>query len=780
VEASAEGSEAGQAGPSGQLRRRSVASLVTTSVSTRFARHSLAAELLGASVVALWVTRNFWVPGRFVVGFDTVAYSGPNMDVTLDAWRAGRLPLWNELIFGGVTHLGNPQAGALYPPKVLGLVLGTNRAMGALVALHVVLIAVGMVLLVRRLGCRPPAGFAAALVLTAGGAVLTRAVQFEQILVLAWAPLLLLGITAVLEATARPWGAMAGTSVVVAMVLLAGHPQIVYQLVFVASVWTVALVLRQHESVRSRSALTQNGETRSEWEPEWRWMRLADLGLAIGIGVAVAAPQLVAAVSATRDSEIGIGRSLTELESSALSTRPDFLAQVVFGTVRRVAQDSFAGGFESIGHVGVAAAFLAVVGLVAAVRDRSTRPLGVAVVVLAVLGVVWALGPRTPMFTAAYDWLPGFDLARASSRWLDVTALAAALGVGWAVDALVRRDDVRMPVIVAAASFAGVLVLGATDVVRMPDRWTVLAWLGVVAATVAAVLVGARRSAGVAVMALALLIGAELLGSLSVSPIDTTTSSTSFDSLPAGAAAQLRGRPGLSVARTDDAFGDDAYLVAGFRPNTNALAEVSSLDGYDGGVQVTTRFADLGAWLAPGVDAALPLRNKLPESFTPELATTLGVRWAVLDNRRDAEVQLPGWRPTELRDATFSVWENPAWDGDAVLTATGDTTRRPLPMAQPEPGRIEVSTDGVPGRLVVHRQTAPGWRVEVDGRRAPLLESDDFFLAVDVPAGARTVVFSYRPRWVAPSLAVSTLGAVGVLVMSVLWMMRRRALKRRG
>jgi uncharacterized membrane protein YfhO len=68
----------------------------------------------------------------------------------------------------------------------------------------------------------------------------------------------------------------------------------------------------------------------------------------------------------------------------------------------------------------------------------------------------------------------------------------------------------------------------------------------------------------------------------------------------------------------------------------------------------------------------------------------------------------------------------------------------------------------------------------VDGRRAPLLESDGFFLAVDVPAGARTVVFSYRPRWVAPSLAVSTLGAVGVLVMSVLWMMRGRALKRRG
>ena len=118
----------------------------------------------------------------------------------MESWRAGRLPLWNEYIFGGVVHLGNPQTGALYPPKVIGLFLDTNRAMGVLVAAHLVLLAVGMVLLVRRLGCRPPAAFAAALVVCANGAVLTRTTQFEQILVFAWMPLLLLGITAILGA----------------------------------------------------------------------------------------------------------------------------------------------------------------------------------------------------------------------------------------------------------------------------------------------------------------------------------------------------------------------------------------------------------------------------------------------------------------------------------------------------------------------------------------------------------------------------------------------------
>jgi hypothetical protein len=807
VEESAEGSEEGQAGPTRRLTgRRAGAALAALD------RHSLAVELAAATLVALWLTRNFWLPGRYVVGFDTVAYSGPNMEVTLDAWRAGRLPLWNELIFGGVTHLGNPQAGSLYPAKVLGLLLDTNRAMGVLVAVHVVLLGTGTVLFVRRLRCRAPAGFTAAFVLTASGAVLTRAVQFEQILVLAWAPLLLLAITTVVDSPRRSWGAMAGTAVVVAMVLLAGHPQIAYQLVVVAAVWTVALVavvlrqrrslrhpsgltqsaghggdlvgplvLRQRRSLRHPSGLTQSSETEVR-APKWSWRRLLDLAAAVGAGVAVAAPQLVAAGAATRDSEIGIGRSLTELESPALATRPGYLAQVLFGTVRHLEQDVFAGGFESIGYVGVAGAFLAVVGLVVACRDRARRPLGIAVAGLAVVGVVWALGPRTPVFTAAYDWLPGFDLARASARWLDVTALCVAIGAGWAVDAIRRRIDLRVPVAIGAALLLAALLLGAFDVVLTPGRRVVFAWVVAGVVVVVALTVLAARRPTLAVTAVVVVAAVELIGTTSVSPIDVLTSSTPFDDLPAGPAGELRGLDGLSVALTDDAFGDPAYLVAGFRPNTNVLAEVRSLDGYDGGVQITKRFAALGESLGSDADPALPLRNKLPAPLDPELAASLGVRWAVLDNGRDAIAQLPGWQPTELRDETFTVWENPAWIGDAVLTPASAGDAAAVPSSQPSPERIVVDVTGVAdtaGHLVVHRQTAAGWHVDVDGQDVPLREEGGFFLAVDVPSGAEQVTFTYRPRWVTPTLVVSTIGALTVVLMSLMWLIRGDILKRR-
>jgi len=567
----------------------------------------------------------------------------------------------------------------------------------------------------------------------------------------------------VLDTTDRRWSAMAGTAVVTAMVLLAGHPQIVYQLVFVGVVWAAAL------TVRARRA----GESAAD-PPTWSWVRLGDLTAAVGTGAAIAAPQLISALAATRDSAIGLGRSLAELESPALSARPDQLVQILLGSMRHVNEAEFAGGFESIGHVGVAAGAVGVVGVVVAARDRARRELSIAIALLAVLGVVWSLGPRTPVFTVAYNWLPGFDLARGSGRWLDITTIAVAIGVAWAVDAVARELPIGPGVPVAITMLGVALLLGFAGVVDLPDRWTLAAWLSIATAVFAVLameVVRGRARPALAVSALVVLLAIEFGGTTRYSTIDESRRSTAFDALSAGVAGELEGRPGLTMALTDDAFGDPAYLVAGFRPNTNVLAGVASLDGYDGGVQVTDRFVALGETTGPGVDPALPLRNKVPLPWLPADAARWGVRYLVVDNDRDAVSLLPGWRSTELADREFTVWENPAWLGDAV-GRLDDGREVALAFQRRSPTHLVVTVDdpsielsaGSSVRVTVHRQIAPGWRVEVDGRAGRLIDVDGFFLGVDVPADTRTVEFFYRPGWVAPSLAVSS---IGILALSL-------------
>ena len=269
----------------------------------------------------------------------------------------------------------------------------------------------------------------------------------------------------------------------------------------------------------------------------------------------------------------------------------------------------------------------------------------------------------------------------------------------------------------------------------------------------------------------------ELLALARFSVIDTATTSMAFDDYPPGIGAELHDRPGLTVAFTNDEFGDIGYLIAGFRPNTNVLAEVRSLDGYDGGVQVTDRFVALEASQTSVVDPTLPLRNHLPQSWRPEDAAELGVRWVLIDPNRDVATQLPGWWPTDLVGGGFEVWENPAWIGDAV-GQLADGTEIGFDLDRRSPTELVVAvTDPSPMRVIVHSQIAPGWTVRVDGESADVVDADGFFLAVDVPAGTRTVEFSYEPKWLTPSLVLSVVGMGAIVGLVVAHGLRRSKLK---
>ncbi len=62
------------------------------------------------------------------------------------------------------------------------------------------------------------------------------------------------------------------------------------------------------------------------------------------------------------------------------------------------------------------------------------------------------------------------------------------------------------------------------------------------------------------------------------------------------------------------------------------------------------------------------------------------------------------------------------------------------------PDRIEIAVDArVSTVLSLHEPWYPGWEVEVNGERKPLLRSDILFRGVEVPAGASRIVFTYRP-----------------------------------
>ena len=173
------------------------------------------------------------------------------------------------------------------------------------------------------------------------------------------------------------------------------------------------------------------------------WRRVADLAIAVAVGAAVAAPQLLAcgrgearqlarlrqdarASSSRRRCRPSPTASRRSCSArSATSTRPSSPA----GSRRSATSASAARSLAVVRHRRSASAIRPA----GRWRSRSARSPSSA----------WCghSDRAHAVFTVAYDWLPGFDLARASARWLDVTVFGVALGVAWGVDVL--ADSVR-------------------------------------------------------------------------------------------------------------------------------------------------------------------------------------------------------------------------------------------------------------------------------------------------------------------------------------------------
>lgn len=732
-------------------------------------------------LAAAWVTHDFWWPERHVVTFDTGTYAAPNWVIGREAFLEGRLPLINDRIFGGAPHLGNPQTGTLYPPRWISYLFEPTHALNLLAASHVALLGVGMVFFARRLGMSRLAATVAGLVAVMCGASTTKSLQVEQIMVIAWLPWVLAFVHMVVSHPRRR--AYAGLlSVVLSMAILSGHPQMTYELAITTAVFTASVLYTSTERRRAISAVAT----------------------AVGATIFTCGLQLLSAMSAASDSVYANGRDLAKLNDATSILRVRSAMQAFFGSVFRHRSDYFAGAFEAITYVGVVAAILATVGMVAGVRERRTRSWSIPLIIMAVVGAIWSLGPRTPFFRAAFELLPGFDQGRVSTRWLVIVSLVMAVFVGHAVDA-VRRDAVIKASITIGSLVLGVLAIAVVVPMDSGDMRTKISWLA------SAVLVGGaivfatrctestRRALTRGIVAV-LLIELFLLDRSSI--IYEVTSDRSAEEMATATTEFLDNAVGYTIALTDDTD-DYSYLLPALRPNANALFGVTSIDGYDGGVQVTSRWAASLRRFAVEPATDFPLRDALVAPLDATQMARLGVRWVLMDLSDDPTALVPDWTGPMAEDDRFSVWENPEWVAPAWAYVAATTTAQEAPdvlrespdafvgtaivdrtsaaltcdsacdprpvdlrVSAPEHLRAKVDLDRS-AVVTVPRQALPGWSVTVDGEHAELVTVDGLYLGVNVSPGTHVIEWHYRPWWVTPGVIVSLLGVL--VTLGLLW-----------
>lgn len=753
---------------------------------------ALAPELLFLLLVVtvfadpLFTRRNF-------AGRDLLPYHLAMEHEIHDAWSRGALPLWTNRVSGGRPLLPNPNLGALYPVRPLLGAISFPAAFRIYPVLHWLVAGLGLMRLIRSLGCGVPAAWVGGVSYAFSGVGMSE-VFYTNIqpgmAILPW----------ILWAAVRPARSRAARvlplAILTAVDVLAGD---VFTIGIAVAGCALGILLETAPADRAREA--------------------ASLAGALGLALLLAAPQIVASAlwaPLTHRAVVGLRLNV----ATAFSLPPwrllELLVPYPFGATwsldpSRVWGRVLARNFFSTLFCGGLA--------VLAVPILRRHPLRGARLAAAG-GLAAAALCVAPWFLPAAwgDWRSPIPL-RYPEKFAVGLAFALALGAGLAVEAI--RRGARLPrgrmaagIALAAVAAAGLLVPAATGAAaaalfRSPGaaasetgREIGIAFLeGAVlwAATLAgvALLRGRRRVALPA--AVLLLTAVPLFANRRIArafPEEAVFSPTAFArsvaaSDPAGAfrtldASRYRAPSPLDAAEQARDPGGNAFYRGSWFLYTPCLWNRGVVLNADPDVGDFSRMESLRR-----VSALFPSAENGAALFS-SLSLSRAVRF------RD-QAALPGFHP--VGGDGLQIWdENPSALPSLRLAASWREARGPVDalsaLARLAPGEIVIETeergrpdgplsggtlsdvDDRPERLRFTSATpSPSWvfvlrgfwpyrDVRVDGRRVDPVPALLAFSAIPVPAGTHSVDWREElpgggVSWLGP---VMFLAAAGVLL----------------
>ncbi len=729
-------------------------------------RHSLWLSLVVAAVL-LFVAVRFWPQGQaraLVSGnSDAFMYHLPVRAFAFDALRSARLPTWNPYILGGQPFLATHQAAALYPGNFPHWFLPAGRALGVVMALHVLWAALGMWVWLRQWG-HPPAARALGALTFAFAVVGVRTLQWPHVLLGGvWLPWVCAGIDAVAarpEARRAAWLALACTCL-----LLAGYIQGAVYLYY---------VLAPYALVRWWQTRDPQSRRRAGW---------------LGTGL-LAWPLLCAAIQLAPLVELALhsARPAGALDPAAVQSLGHVPGrEILFGLLGRV----------SSAYAPLIVQPLALAWLVALAAVWAGPPRGRVLfwVLAGALAAVLAAGFDTPLYRV-YFALPTGAVFRVPVRLLVITACAVGVLVSTGATALLRREtaaSLRRP------QLALTLAAGVGLAVVSGD------WLfGALSLACALVWLLRPRAGAAAVVAACTLTAWHGIAMNPRSPYLPWHGPPPFpehEEVRAFLHEQL-GHDRLHVYRPD---GD--WRTWSYPANWGMRVGLRQLTGYES--LPLQRVGLAFAHLESGRPHTSPLPfvgglELTPAAEHPEWLHRWSVRWIVVDRGADSDAR-GEWLEARLdlqrvRVGTAHLLYNPHalprayWvphargvptDGTVWTALAADSfDPRTTVLLEPPPAVATSGADAVAdadvsfvrddaaavelrvagseaGWLVLTDAWYPGWQATVGGTRTPIHVANGVFRAVPVPAGEHVVRFRYR----SPTVRLGAIAsAVGLLL----------------
>lgn len=591
----------------------------------------------------------FWkilLTNQILAGLDVFAYFYPYREFASQALREARLPLWNPHLFMGAPLLANSQAAVLYPLHWPLAWLPVPKQIAWSIGLHIALAASGAYLFFRNTTrLRRTSAWLAAAVFAYSGFLGAQAEHLNQLNVSAWLPWFLLCLESACGSARNRWPSLLLGGLVVSLMLLAGHTQALYIVLFGSALYIVVTGLIPQNALNWRAGLRA-----LNWRGAFR--HLVVFGAVTLLGAALAAGQLVPTLELSRLSVRAGG--LSYRDAIAFSLSPDLLIKALLPPLGWQLPFS-----EYVAYVGLTGLGLGGIGAWAMLRhgrrgdgatsDLDPRRSRLALLVLCGTGLFLSLGGYNPIYYVLFRMAPGFDLFRAPARWLLLYAFGMAALVGIGLETLVfKLRAAALGRLWNRSRTAGPRRQQASER-ALQHRFS-----------------AQRRFAAVGLF-IAILLVAELLLARRQLAYNNPTAPVAYDSdrtAPSHLLADGGSEPFRFLSISDIGFdpGDMTDLSAMYAGELSdrgiydlivatKMKEVlaynlplhfgiDSVDGYDGGLLPTTAYVRLEHLFLPE-DLIWPdgrLRQQLQEIPPRNLLSLLNVKYVITDKLQDAWV----------------------------------------------------------------------------------------------------------------------------------------------
>ncbi len=177
----------------------------------------------------------------------------------------GQLPLWNPQIFTGIPFLAAGQASTFYPLSLLFYLLPLEAAYGWFTALQIGLAGANMYFLGRVLRLRLLPALLSGVIFMFSGFLIVSVVFTMFIAAVVWLPLLLAIVELIIRkqeekgiTSFHPIPYIAAGIAVLALIVLAGHPELIYYTALVTGLYTlVRLIVAQRRIAHSHMQVSQ-------------------------------------------------------------------------------------------------------------------------------------------------------------------------------------------------------------------------------------------------------------------------------------------------------------------------------------------------------------------------------------------------------------------------------------------------------------------------------------------------------------------------------------------